>query len=66
MHRQAELLLQRIERWWALSLVMAIAATAACLAVGGVTPRLMPAAFGRRSCTSPRSMPWKSGAGHAG
>ncbi|MBK7594087.1 MAG: acyltransferase family protein [Gemmatimonadetes bacterium] len=27
-------------------LVMAIAATAACLAVGGVTPRLMPAAFG--------------------
>lgn len=46
MHRQAELLLQRIERWWALSLVMAIAATAACLTIGGVTPRLMPAPFG--------------------
>lgn len=46
MHRQAELLLRRMERWWALSLAMAIAATAACLAMGGLTPRLMPAAFG--------------------
>ena len=46
MHRQAEVLLKRIERWWALFLGMAVAATVACLVLGGVMPRLMPAPFG--------------------
>lgn len=46
MHRQADLLLPRLERWWVAFLVVAIAATTACLMDGGVTPRLVPAPFG--------------------